>query len=247
MSDRIIVGIQAVREAIRAHGNKLERVLVVTTPSPPLAALARFAGDQGISVEFVERAALDRLARGAKHQGAIAFAQAIALVDLETIIRIPNPLIVALDEIEDPQNFGAIVRSAVALGASAVLWPEHHSAPLSPATVRASAGAIEHAALCRVPSLPNAIDRFADAGFSILGLDMSGTPIGQLPLARPMVLVVGAEGKGLRRGIRAKCTLVGRIPMSGSIASLNASVAVGIALHEMVRQSALYTSVEQAP
>ncbi len=146
-------------------------------------------------------------------------------------------LLVALDEVQDPQNFGAVIRSAVAMGATAIVWPEHSSAPLSPATFRASAGAVEHATLCRVASLPHALDDLRARGVAVVGLDMSGeVTIDQVDLAKPVTLVAGAEGKGLRRTVKRACDAIVRLPMPGPVASLNASVAVAIALYEAVRQ-----------
>jgi 23S rRNA (guanosine2251-2'-O)-methyltransferase len=231
---------QPVREAIRAHGAALERVVVERQKdAPQLDALARFASDQGAKVERVPRSELDRLAKGARHQGAIAFAPELAFAAVEDVARAPDALVVALDELEDPQNFGAIVRSAVAMGASAVVWPEHHSAPLSPATFRASAGAVEHATLCRVPSLPEALAAFEGAGLAIVGLDASAElGISAIDLREPTVLVVGAEGKGLRKSVKRACRTLARLPMKGPVASLNASVSAAIALYEARRQRA---------
>src|SRR6185503_3678244 len=146
---------------------------------------------------------------------------------------------VALDGVMDPQNFGAVIRSAVALGASAILWPEHSSAPLSPATFRASAGAIEHAVLCRVPSLPEALEALAGRGVAPIALDAHGpVELGALDLTGPTAIVIGAEDKGARRAVRRACRFVARLPMTGPIASLNASVAGAIALYEVARQRA---------
>ncbi len=236
--ERVICGVQPVREAIAAHGERLIRVLVWEhADSPQLDALARFATDRGARTERVPRADLDRLARGAKHQGAVALAPPLDVLTLEGIEVNEKTLIVALDELEDPQNFGAIVRSAVAMGATAVMWPEHRSAPLSPAVFRASAGAVEHARLVCVPGLPNALNDLKAAGARIVGLDANGaTPIDKTELAGPVVLVVGAEGKGLRKTVRATCDVVARLPMAGPIASLNASVSAAIALYEARRQ-----------
>ena len=228
------------REAIRAHGARLDRVIVETSrpPSPQLDALARFASDQGATVERVSRADLDRLTKGARHQGAAALAPELRIVGLDGIdLTAPSRLLVALDELEDPQNFGAILRSAVAMGADAVVWPEHRSAPLTPATFRASAGAVEHATLCRVSSLTNALESMRAADVSIVGLDMDGpVTIDAVDLRGSVALVVGAEGKGLRKTVKRACDHLARLPMSGSIASLNASVSIAIALYEARRQ-----------
>jgi 23S rRNA (guanosine2251-2'-O)-methyltransferase len=237
---RVVCGLQPVREAIRAHGARLDRVVVELQrpPSPQLDALARFASDQGATVERVPRADLDRLTKGARHQGAAAFAPELRIVGLDGIdLTAPSRLLVALDELEDPQNFGAILRSAVAMGADAVVWPEHRSAPLTSATFRASAGAVEHATLCRVSSLTNALESMRAAGVTVVGLDMDGpTSIDAVDLRGSVTLVVGAEGKGLRKTVKRVCDHLARLPMSGSIASLNASVSIAIALYEARRQ-----------
>jgi 23S rRNA (guanosine2251-2'-O)-methyltransferase len=235
---RLVCGLQPVREAIRAHGSKLTRVLVEddARDAPQLDALARFARDHGASVDRTSRGELDRLAKGVRHQGAIAFAPALRMTPLEQVVLAEHALVVALDEVQDPQNFGAIVRSAVALGATALVWPEHRSAPLSPAAFRASAGAIEHATLCRVTALVGALETLRARGLVVVGLEMTGEPLDEADLTGPTVLVVGAEGKGLRRTVKRACDTLARLPMSGPIASLNASVAVAIALYEAVRQ-----------
>jgi len=239
LTARIVCGLQAVREALKVHGAKLERVLVETdarAPAPQLEAIARFARDRGAPVERVGRGELDRLAKGFRHQGVIAWAPPLPVIALEELAA-GDGVVVALDEVQDPQNFGAVVRSAVAMGARAVLWPEHRSAPLSPAAFRASAGAIEHATLCRVPSLPHALDALRARGETIVGLDVGGeTPIAQAPLTGSVVLVVGAEDKGLRKTVKRACGTLARLPMPGPIASLNLSVAVAIALYEAARQ-----------
>jgi 23S rRNA (guanosine2251-2'-O)-methyltransferase len=237
---RIVCGLQPVREAIRARGAELQRVLVEVEgrePSPQLEALARFARDHGARVERLARAELDRLARGVRHQGAIAIAPDLSVGSLDGVPVDELTLVVALDEVQDPQNFGAVIRSAVAMGATAIVWPEHRSAPLSAATFRASAGAVEHATLCRVTSLPPALDDLRARGAKGVGLDATGDhPIDRVDLAGPVVLVVGAEGKGLRKTVKRSCDALARLPMPGPIASLNASVAVAIALYEVVRQ-----------
>jgi 23S rRNA (guanosine2251-2'-O)-methyltransferase len=236
---RLITGLQPVREAIRVHGEKLEKVLVDSAGGPQVEAVARFAHDRGASVEQVSRADLDRASRGARHQGAIAYAPEFALVSIDEIAEglTPADVVVALDEIEDPQNFGAVIRSAVALGANVVLWPEHHAAPLTPATFRASAGAVEHARLCRVGSLPNALNKLKDAGAHVVGLDANADkPIAEIDMPGAVVLVVGAEGKGLRRPVKNACTALAKLPMKGPIDSLNASVAAGIALYDVMRR-----------
>lgn len=238
---RMIAGLQPVREAIRVHGGKLERVLVEQGGGPQIDAVARFAEDRGATVTRVVRGELDRAARGARHQGAIAYAPDFTLASLDDVTELvtsdPTAIVIALDEIEDPQNFGAVIRSAVALGAKAVVWPEHHSAPLSPATFRASAGAVEHALLARVSALPLTLERLREAGATVIGLDANADKaVEDLDVEGPIVLVVGAEGKGLRKTVKRVCTELAKLSMRGPIDSLNASVASGIALYEVVRK-----------
>jgi 23S rRNA (guanosine2251-2'-O)-methyltransferase len=243
VSGRLVCGLQPVREAIRTHGARLLRVVVLEPrapeASPQLEALARFANDHGARVERLARSELDRVARGVRHQGAVAFAPELRILPLDEVDLGEQGLVVALDEVQDPQNFGAVVRSAVAMKATAVVWPEHRTAPLSAATFRASAGAIEHATLCRVAALPHALETLRERGLFVVGLDATGSStIDRIDLTRPLALVVGAEGKGLRKTVKRVCDTLARLPMPGPIASLNASVAVAIALYEAIRQRA---------
>jgi 23S rRNA (guanosine2251-2'-O)-methyltransferase len=228
---RLITGLQAVREAIRVHGDKLEKVYLVQDGGPQIDAVARFAEGRGAVVTRIVRLDLDRMARGARHQGAIAVAPDLALVPLDVVAESfadnPNAIVVALDEIEDPQNFGAVIRSAVALGATGIMWP----------TFRASAGAVEHAMLCRVAALPRALEQLHEAGATIIGLDAHAPQaVEDLELEGPVVLVVGAEGKGLRHPVKRACTQLAKLGMKGPIGSLNASVAAGIALYTVLRR-----------
>ena len=238
-SGRLVFGIQPVREAVRAHGPRIAEVAIEAGDHPQLQALARFARDQGIEVKVVSRAELDQKAKGARHQGAMALAPALRISSLAQLGPAPDALLVALDGIEDPQNFGAILRSAVAFGATGVLWAEHASAPLSPATFRASAGAVEHAVLVRVSSLPSALQHLATQGTAAIGLEAHGdVELAAVDLTGPVVFVIGSEGKGLMKSVRRACARTARLPMGGAIDSLNASVAAAIALYEARRQRA---------
>jgi len=236
-----VVGLQPVREAIRVHGNRVARVLVEKSDSGRLQALGRFARDQGVPrVEEVSRGALDRLSSGVSHQGALAWAPALVLSGLSEVLASADLAAVALDGIQDPQNFGAIIRSAVALASAPILWGEHSSAPLSPATFRASAGAIEHAKLCRVPSLRSALQEASTRGVNVVGLDAhADTRFCNVDLKHPTVLVIGNEHEGLRRAIRRSCSTLASLVPPGRIDSLNASVAAGVALYEIAIQREL--------
>ena len=226
------------REAIRRHGSALREVLIDARRSPKLEALARFAADQAVPlVRDVSRAELDQLSRGVAHQGVAALAPDLELVSFDALLAEPTALILALDSLQDPQNFGAVVRSAVALGGATILWGEHASAPLTPATFRASAGAIEHARLCRVPSLHEALGALSANGVQVIGLDATApTKLAECALTSPTALVLGGEGEGLSRAVRRTCTTLAALGGLASIDSLNASVAAGIALYEALRQ-----------
>jgi len=224
-----------VREAVRRHGAKLREVLIEDRPTPALDALARFATDnQAPNVRRVSRAELDRLSRGVSHQGAAVFAPDLELVTLETLLDDPALVALALDSLTDPQNFGAVVRSAVAFGGAALVWGEHASAPLTPATFRASAGAIEHARLCRVRSLVEALGAATARGVTVLGLEPEAkTTLASLPLPGPTLLVLGSEGEGLGRATRRACTTLVSLGALSVLQSVNVSVAAGIALYEL--------------
>jgi len=237
---RLVLGLQPVREAIRRHGSALREVLIDEKASPKLEALARFATDQHVPlIHRVRRAELDRLSHGVAHQGVAAHAPDLALTPLDTLAVDRGLVAIALDGIQDPQNFGAVVRSAVALQGAAVVWGAHASAPLTPATFRASAGAIEHARLCRVPSLTEALGAFRAEGAAVVGLDAAApTRLAEVDLSGPTVLVLGGEGEGLGRAVRRACSTLAALGGMASIDSLNVSVAAGIALYEVLRQRA---------
>ncbi len=236
---RLVMGLQPVREAVRAHGTRLARVLIQRSESPRLDALLRFASDQGVAVERASRAELDRLSRGGMHQGALAWAPALRLHALSELVAEPSLLALALDGIQDPQNFGAVIRSAVSLGGAALVWGEHSSAPLTPATFRASAGAIEYAKLCKVRSLHGSLTEARAAGVQVIGLDPHAPlPLRGFDLTLPTLLVIGSEHEGMKRAVRRACTGLAHLMPPTSVDSLNASVAGGIALYEAAIQRA---------
>lgn len=226
------------RAAIRAHGRELAVVYLESSDNPRLDAVARYARDQGVPrVEVVGKPALERLSGGVMHQGVAAWARDLAIGTLEPLLVDPDLLGVVLDRIQDPQNFGAVLRSAVGLGATCVVWGEHASAPLGAATLRAAAGAAEFARLCRESSLTNSLGAARDAGISVIGLEAQGdTPLWAHDLRRPTLLVIGSEHSGMTPAIRRSCTGFARLVEPGAIESLNASVAAAIALYEAKRQ-----------
>lgn len=235
---RLVLGLQAVRAAVRAHGTRVAGVLLERDDSPRLAALARFANDQGITrVEVVGRALLDRMAGSVQHQGAAAWAPELGLQEFEPLLGDSELLGLVLDRVQDPHNFGAVLRSAVGLKASAVIWGEHASAPLGPGTLRSAAGAAEFARLCRVSSLPRALADARDASIQVVGLDaQADKPLSALNLRLPTLIVIGSEFEGMTPAVRRSCSTFARLVAPGTIESLNASVAAAIALYEAFRQ-----------
>lgn len=237
---RIVAGPRAVHEALVAHAGDVNALFVQEDAGRALSELAAEAGRRGVKVESRTKEELDALAKGLKHQGAVAITGAYPYADLDVVLAraAERPLIVALDEITDPHNLGAIVRSAVAFGADGVLTLKHRAAPVTPVVVRASAGATEHARIARVTNLARTLSELAERGLSIVGLAAEGdVALDRLPPAPDgRVLVVGAEGRGMRRLVRERCTLLARIAHPGPVASLNASVAASIALYEAWRQ-----------
>ncbi|MFO0617693.1 MAG: 23S rRNA (guanosine(2251)-2'-O)-methyltransferase RlmB [Polyangiaceae bacterium] len=238
---RQIMGIQPVREVLRARRCRVHEVLVEEGRNPKLEGLAKLATDNGAPVRRVPSRELDRLAKGGRHQGVLATADELRVRTkeelLEELAAVEAPTVLILDGIMDPQNFGAAVRGAVALGAEFVVWPEHSSAPLSPAMFRASAGAVEHARLARVRALPDLVHDLVDRGFTVLALDAKGdAEIATVDLRGPVAVVVGSEDKGSRGAVRRAASALVRLPMTKTIDSLNASVAAALALYEIRRQ-----------
>jgi 23S rRNA (guanosine2251-2'-O)-methyltransferase len=234
---RLLLGPRSVTEALRANAAELSVVYVSDEPRRDLSEIADEAKKRSVVVEARSIAELDRLAKGDRHQGVVAIGGSYPYLSFEELVaKLPErALLVALDEITDPHNFGAIVRSAVAFGAHGILTLKQRAAPVTPVVVRASAGATEHALIARVTNLASALSTLADQGYDVIGLAAEGASDLRKRGQRTgsCVLVVGSEGRGLRRLVRERCTELVRIPMAGPIESLNASVAAAIALYAL--------------
>lgn len=223
-------------EALRANAGAISVIFVTEDARTQLKDLASLAEQRKVVVESRTPLELEALAKGDRHQGVVAITGEYSYLSLEELLseRPDDALIVALDEVTDPHNFGAIVRSAVAFGAHGLITLKQRAAPVTPVVVRASAGATEHARIARVTNLAQTIERLVEDGFTALGLAAEGSV--DIATARPegpTLLVVGSEGRGLRRLVREHCTSLVHIPMAGPIESLNASVAAGIALYAL--------------
>jgi 23S rRNA (guanosine2251-2'-O)-methyltransferase len=232
----ILAGIHPVAEALRA-GRPLDRVLVAKgAGGPRVQEIIELARESAIPVRFEPRPALDRLAGSAAHQGVVALGASQKYRSLDDVVEGAR-MLVFLDGVEDPHNLGAIVRTAHAAGADAVVIPERRAAGLTEAVAKAAAGALEHLPVVRVGNLNRALDEIKEKGFWIYGVDERGTEAyDQARYAAPAALVLGGEGKGLHEMVRKRCDAVVRIPMAGKISSLNVSVAAGIILFDWKRR-----------
>jgi 23S rRNA (guanosine2251-2'-O)-methyltransferase len=232
-----VYGINAVAEALRA--GRAARILVSERNEGRIAEILALANRDGIRVERVSPDVLDRATGGRPHQGVAADVESPHDYSVEELVRqaASVPLILVLDGIEDPQNLGAILRTADAAGVDGVIRQTRHAARLGPAAARASAGAFAHVRIAPVVNIARAIDELKDMGVWIVGLAAEADRRhSDIDLTLPTALVLGSEGTGLRRLVREKCDWLAAIPMEGRISSLNVSVAAGVVLFEAVRQ-----------
>ena len=236
----LICGINPVLEALGAGTRHFDRLLVVKgLRNRRISEAIGRAGQIGIPLRFEARETLDRMAGGIPHQGLIAVVSAKPVITVEKLLeeaRTPA-LVVVLDGVEDPRNLGAILRTVEAAGADGVLLPERHSAGLSETVSRASAGGLEHVRVASVGNVVQALEALKARGLWVVGFDASGTERWDaVDYRHPMALVLGGEGRGIRRLVREHCDHLVSIPLFGHVNSLNVSVAAGVALYEVVRQ-----------
>ena len=238
----LLAGIHPVREALRA-GLPLDRVLVAKgAAGPRLQELIELCRERGIPVRFEPRAQLDRTAGGTMHQGVIALGAAERYGSLEQTTA-SRGLHVVLDGVEDPHNLGAIVRTAHAAGAAAIVIPERRAAGLTETVARAAAGAVAYLPVVRVGNISRALEELKERGYWIYGLDERGDqPYDRVDFAAPTAIVLGGEGRGLHQTVARHCDFLVSIPMAGGstggVASLNVSVAAGVVLFEWRRRQA---------
>lgn len=238
-NETMIIGRNPVREALRS-GTPIDTVYI-SQSSGGLGEIVALAKEQGAVLKTVNDQKLSQMAQGSVHQGVIAFGAAASYVDLEELLAVSahkgtKPFLILCDEIEDPHNLGAIIRTAETAGADGVIIPKRRSAMLTPTVHKTSAGAASWLPVARVPNLGAAIDRLKEAGVWIYGTDMNGSLYTETSFDGGVALVIGSEGKGMSRLVREKCDFLVKLPMMGRITSLNASVAAGIFMYEVVRQ-----------
>ena len=237
----IIYGRNAVLEALRS-GRDIDRLYVQEgNPDGTLQSIIRTAKKMNIIINFVSRDRLNKYAEGDKHQGAVAMAAAYNYAEVEDILNVAKekgepPFIIVLDDIEDPHNLGAIIRTANQAGAHGVIIPKRHAVGLTATVARTSAGAINYTPVAKVTNISRTIEELKEKGIWFACADMSGDIMYNCNLTGAIGLVIGSEGSGVSRLVKEKCDFVVKIPMFGQIDSLNASVAAGVLSYEIVRQ-----------
>ncbi|MBO4845392.1 MAG: 23S rRNA (guanosine(2251)-2'-O)-methyltransferase RlmB [Lachnospiraceae bacterium] len=241
MNETIIEGRNPVIEAIRA-GKPIDKLYILDGCNDgPVATIKREAKKKDIFVKYVAKERLDQLSETGKHQGVIAYTAAYEYSELEDIFALAKkkeeaPFVIILDNIEDPHNLGAIIRTANLAGAHGVIIPKNRAVGLTATVAKASAGAINYTPVVRVTNIVRTIDELKKQGMWFVCADMDGTLMYDLDLKGSIGLVIGNEGEGVSRLVKENCDMIASIPMKGDIDSLNASVACGVLSYEIVRQ-----------
>lgn len=234
-------GINSVLSALKG-GREITRIFVVEgKKGRVLDEIVRLAAERGIPVNTIKKASFEAMSRSAYAQGVLAEAKDYQYAMLDDMLELARskgeePFIVVLDGVEDPQNLGSIIRTAECAGVHGVIIPRHRAAGITAAVARASAGAIHHMLIAQVTNISQTLDDLKEKGCWVIGADMDGDIcLGSTSLPTPAVLVIGGEGRGMRRLVREKCDLTVRIPMWGKTGSLNAGVSAALLIYEVVR------------
>ncbi len=237
----VLYGLHPVEEAVRAGGRRLEYVLIARERSARLLALTEMCQAAGVRVSFEGKDQLTRIAKTDAHQGVVAAMRERRFLTVEDLLaakgKFDRRFFLALDGVEDPHNLGALLRSADGAGVDGVVLPERRSAPITGVVAKTSAGASEHVPVARVTNLVRALEQMKKANVWVLGLDERGTPdYTAFDFNADCVLVLGSEGTGLHELVKRTCDHLLRIPMEGSVSSLNVSVAGAVVMYEALRQ-----------
>ncbi len=236
-----IEGRNAVIEAFRS-GKPIDKVFILDgCQDGPMVTIRREAKKKDVMIKYVTKERLDQMSETGKHQGVIAYAAAYEYAEVSDILekakeKGEDPFIFILDNIEDPHNLGAIIRTANLAGAHGVIIPKNRAVGLTATVAKASAGALNYMPVAKVTNLSQTIEELKKEGLWFVCADMDGEIMYRQNLTGPIGLVIGNEGEGVGRLVKSKCDLVARIPMQGDIDSLNASVAAGVLAYEVVRQ-----------
>ncbi|MHC6178358.1 23S rRNA (guanosine(2251)-2'-O)-methyltransferase RlmB [Clostridium sp. JNZ X4-2] len=240
----LIEGRNAVIEALKSDNNKtIEQIFIaegsISGSSKVIMAIAK---EKNIVVKKVDRKKLDKISETGAHQGVIAQITPYKYYEVDDVLEYAekkgeSPFIIILDEIEDPHNFGSIIRTAEICGVHGIIIPKRRNVGVTPTVYKSSAGAIEYMRICKVTNLNNTIEKLKEKNIWIYGADMNGQSYCfDIDFSGAVALVIGSEGKGLSKLIKEKCDMLVKIPMLGNIASLNASVAGGILMYEILKQ-----------
>ncbi len=242
LPDDVLVGRNAVTEALKA-GRGINKILLANGDREgSITEIAALAKERGIVVQYVERAKIEALAGGHRHQGVLAYVAPVPYVELDDILKAAGekgeaPFLVLLDELEDPHNLGALLRTADATGVHGILIPKRRSVSLNATVAKTSAGAVEYVPVARIGNIAQTLKKLKEKGFWVAGADMDGEKAYyEADLTGPLVLVVGSEGRGMSRLTKEACDFIVSMPMVGRINSLNASVAGSILMYESMRQ-----------
>ena len=242
LPEDVVVGRNAVAEALKS-GRAVNRLLVADQDGQgSIREILRLARESGAIVEMGARSQIEAIARGVRHQGVLAYTSPVDYTPLDELLEAAReksdaPFLLLLDELEDPHNLGAILRTADAVGVDGVLIPKRRSCPLSATVAKTSAGAVEYVPVARIGNIAQTIKTLKQEGFWVVGADMDGTSdYYDADLTGATVLVVGNEGRGISRLVRESCDILVRIPMFGKINSLNVSVAGAVLMYESLRQ-----------
>ena len=241
INETLIEGRNPVIEALRA-GKPIDKLLILDGCNDgPVMSIKREAKKKDIFVKYVAKERLDQLSETGKHQGVIAYTAAYEYSELEDIFELAQkkgeaPFVIILDNIEDPHNLGAVIRTANLAGAHGVIIPKNRAVGLTSTVARTSAGAINYTPVVRVTNIVRTIEELKKQGMWFVCADMDGTLMYDLDLKGSIGLVIGNEGEGVSRLVKENCDMIAAIPMKGDIDSLNASVAAGVLAYEIVRQ-----------
>lgn len=237
----LIVGRNAVSEALRGQRSINKIMVQEGAHGGSLGEILSLARSKNVTVETVKAEKLDKLAGGVRHQGVAALAAPIAFQTLDDVFaratsKGEEPFILLLDELQDPQNVGALIRSADAAGVHGVLLPRRRSCPLNAVVAKISAGAVEYVPIVQIGNIAQTMEELKQRGCWVVGADMDGVDYYAANMTGAIVLVIGAEGKGIGRLVKQKCDDIVSIPMNGGVNSLNASAAGAVLMYEVVRQ-----------
>lgn len=240
-NENMIEGRNAVLEALRS-GKPVDKLYVLDgCQDGPVRSIVREAKKHDTIVHFVEKERLSQISETGKHQGVIAYVAAYEYAEVDDMLALArergeDPFVILLDNIEDPHNLGAIIRTANLAGAHGVIIPKRRAVGLTATVARTSAGAVNYTPVAKVTNLAKTMEELKKQGLWFVCADMGGTSMYDLNLTGPIGLVIGNEGEGVSRLVKEKCDFIAGIPMKGDIDSLNASVAAGVLAYEIVRQ-----------